>query len=253
MFCSKKLPDRPRHFLFGQAPSGSATTGRDGSIYIIRGLLGLAGVLVFITTNFFIFSIPHCRRSLSCIPFVVVCARDSYTIPASKMPPVPEWVKALKPTSPQGSELLQQERDSSNVSVDKLAELIHTKDVLDRQQKILAIMEKEKVFDKSQILSMGRVERLTASLGKAKRIQHLRKQHNWTDDEFIMANDLLSEPTPYALHASMFLVRSLFAICLWERIPVSWLINCIINCLGDPQKSVHARTSETFPRARGTL
>ncbi|EDN10338.1 predicted protein [Histoplasma mississippiense (nom. inval.)] len=139
------------------------------------------------------------------------------------MPPVPDWVKALKPTSPQGSELLQQERDSSNVSVDKLAELIHTKDVLDRQQKILAIMEKEKVFDKSQILSMGRVERLTESLGKAKRIQHLRKQHKWTDDEFIMANDLLSEPTPYALHASMFL------------------------------KSVHARTSETFPRARGTL
>ncbi|OJD11730.1 hypothetical protein AJ78_07551 [Emergomyces pasteurianus Ep9510] len=122
------------------------------------------------------------------------------------MSPVPEWVKALKPTGPQGSELLQQERDSSNISVDKLAELLRTKEVLDRQEKILAIMEKEKVFDKSQILSMGRVERLKASLEKAKRIQQLRQQYNWTFDDFVMANDLLSEPTPYGLHASMFLV-----------------------------------------------
>ncbi|EEH46893.2 uncharacterized protein PADG_02991 [Paracoccidioides brasiliensis Pb18] len=122
------------------------------------------------------------------------------------MAPIPEWVKALKPAGPQGSELLQRERDSSNVSVDKLAELLHTKAVLDRQQKILAIMKNEKVFDKSQNLSMGRVERLTASLGKAKRIQQLREQHNWTDEEFVMANNLLSEPTPYGLHASMFLV-----------------------------------------------
>ncbi|KKZ61749.1 acyl-CoA oxidase [[Emmonsia] crescens] len=122
------------------------------------------------------------------------------------MASVPEWVKALKPTGPQGSELLQQERDNSNISVDKLAELLHTKEVLNRQEKILAVMEKDSVFDKSQILSMGRVERLKASLGKAKRIQQLRKQHNWTYDEFITANDLLSEPTPYGLHASMFLV-----------------------------------------------
>ncbi|PGH02210.1 acyl-CoA oxidase [Blastomyces parvus] len=121
-------------------------------------------------------------------------------------PPVPEWVKALKPPGPQGSELLQAERDSSNVSVQKLSELVHTKEVLDRQEKILAIMEKDKVFDKSQILSMGRVERLKASLGKAKRIQQLREQYKWTDEEFIVANDLLSEPTPYGLHASMFLV-----------------------------------------------
>ncbi|PGH12076.1 hypothetical protein AJ79_04475 [Helicocarpus griseus UAMH5409] len=122
------------------------------------------------------------------------------------MAPVPEWVKALKPTGPQGSELLQKERDGSNVSVDKLAELLHTKEVLDRQQKILAIMEKESVFDKTQILSMGRPERLKASLGKAKRIHQLRQQYGWTQEEFIMANDLLGEPTPYGLHASMFLV-----------------------------------------------
>ncbi|KAK2750817.1 fatty-acyl coenzyme A oxidase [Onygenales sp. PD_40] len=122
------------------------------------------------------------------------------------MAPTPEWVKALKPTGPQGSELLQQERDSSNISVEKLSELIHTKAVLDRQEKILAVMKEEKVFDKSQILSMGRVERLKASLGKAKRLQQLRQQYNWTYEDFVMANDLLSEPTPYALHASMFLV-----------------------------------------------
>lgn len=141
------------------------------------------------------------------------------------MAPVPEWVKALKPTGPQGSELLQQERDGSNISVDKLAELLHTKEVLNRQEKILAVMEKDSVFDKSQILSMGRVERLKASLGKAKRIQQLRKQYNWTYDEFITANDLLSEPTPYGLHASMFLVRFLLQLLLPDYLAISLIIS----------------------------
>ena len=124
------------------------------------------------------------------------------------MAPTPSWVKNLKPSGPQGSELLQQERDKSDVSVDKLSELLHTKEVLDRQQRILAILESEEVFDKSQNHSMGRVERVTRSLAKAKRLRQLTEKHRWSQEDFAMANDLISEPTPYALHTSMFLVRS---------------------------------------------
>ncbi|KAK2737774.1 fatty-acyl coenzyme A oxidase [Myotisia sp. PD_48] len=122
------------------------------------------------------------------------------------MAPTPSWVKSLRPSGPQGSELLAQERAQSNVSVDKLAELLHTKEVLDMQSRILAILEAEKVFDKSQNHSMGRTERLKMSLAKAKRLQQLKVKNNWTMEEYTMANNLLSEPTPYGLHASMFLV-----------------------------------------------
>jgi acyl-CoA oxidase len=31
-------------------------------------------------------------------------------------------------------------------------------------------------------------------------------KHNWTRDEFIDANELISEPGPYGLHSSMYLV-----------------------------------------------
>ena len=124
------------------------------------------------------------------------------------MSPTPEWVKKLKPSGPQGSELLQAERDQSNVSVGKLAELLHTREVLERQKRILEILQQEKVFDKSLNNSLGRVERIKGSLAKAKRLQQLKVRHGWSQDEFVMANDLVGEPNVYGLHASMFLVST---------------------------------------------
>lgn len=120
--------------------------------------------------------------------------------------PPPDWVKALKPSGPQGSELLAAERAQSNINIDKLSELLHTKETLDRQKKLLTLLEPEKVFDKSQNHSLGRVERLQRSLAKAKRLQQLAEQNKWSMEELHAANELIGEPTPYGLHASMFLV-----------------------------------------------
>ncbi|KAK1142467.1 hypothetical protein N8T08_007829 [Aspergillus melleus] len=120
--------------------------------------------------------------------------------------PPPAWVQALKPADPQGSELLSQERAQSNVNVDRLGELLHTKEFLDRQDRLLALLQAEPVFDKSQNHTLGRTERIQKSLGKAKRLQQLAEKHNWSMEELHAANELLGEPTPYGLHASMFLV-----------------------------------------------
>jgi acyl-CoA oxidase len=122
--------------------------------------------------------------------------------------PPPAWVQALKPADPQGSDLLKQERDQSNINVDKLAELLHTKKTLDRQQQILSILQSEKVFDKSENYTLGRTEKIQRALGKAKRLQQLSVQHKWSQEDYYLANDLLGEPTPYGLHASMFLVSA---------------------------------------------
>lgn len=123
--------------------------------------------------------------------------------------PPPNWVKALKPSGPQGSELLQQERAQSNVDVERLSELLHTKETLERRASLLALLQPEKVFDKSQNHTLGRVERLQRSLAKAKRLQQLAEEHKWSMTELHAANDLIGEPTPYGLHASMFLVSRL--------------------------------------------
>lgn len=118
----------------------------------------------------------------------------------------PDWVKALKPAGQPGSELLAEERSQSNVDVDKLAELLHTRVALERQDRLLALMKNDKVFDKSQNHTLGRTERIQRALAKGKRLQQLSVQHNWNYDDFYAANELLGEPTPYGLHASMFLV-----------------------------------------------
>lgn len=66
------------------------------------------------------------------------------------MPTTPDWVKQLKPSGIQGTELLAAERASSSIPVQKLEELLHTKDVIQRRNKITDLLKSEPVFDKSQ-------------------------------------------------------------------------------------------------------
>jgi acyl-CoA oxidase len=122
------------------------------------------------------------------------------------MLPTPDWVKQLKPSGAQGHELLAAERASSNIPVQKLEELLHTKDVIQRRDAILAILKAEKVFDKSQNYFMGRTDRFERALAREKRLRILKRQHNWNDEEFRAATELIGEPGPYGLHDSMFKV-----------------------------------------------
>ena len=117
----------------------------------------------------------------------------------------PSWVKKLTPSGPQGSELLEQERAQSRLPVDRLAEFLFTKEVLARQDQVLKILRSEKVFDKSQNYFSGREERFQRALARAKRMRQLAVEHQWSQEEYQMASELISEPGPYGLHASMFL------------------------------------------------
>lgn len=118
----------------------------------------------------------------------------------------PPWVKELKPSGPQGSELLQKERNASNLDVRRLSEFIHTKEEIQRKDRILEVLTADKVFDKSQNYFAGRIDRFEMSLARAKRLRQLTVEHKWSAADFILANELLSESTPYRLHDSMFLV-----------------------------------------------
>lgn len=119
---------------------------------------------------------------------------------------VPDWVKKLSPSEPRGSDILQKERSSSSISVDKLSELVHTKEVLARQERLLSILQADPVFDKTETHSLGRVERIKRALAKGKRLHQLRQQHQWSEIDYQYASKLIGEPTPYGLHSTMFLV-----------------------------------------------
>jgi acyl-CoA oxidase len=103
-------------------------------------------------------------------------------------------------------DLIQAERDRSKISVDKLSNFLFTKEVLERQDRILAILQTEKIFDKSQNYFDGRVDKFKTALARAKRLRQLQVQHKWDRDDYMTADSLLSEPGPYGLHASMYLV-----------------------------------------------
>ncbi|KAK3170961.1 hypothetical protein OEA41_003045 [Lepraria neglecta] len=118
----------------------------------------------------------------------------------------PPWVKSLKPSGPQGSELLAQERAQSNIPVEKLSEFLFTREVLARQDKILNTLKADKVFDKSQNYFDGREGRFQTALARQKRLRQLAVRHQWTKEEYMMASELISEPGPYGLHVGMFLI-----------------------------------------------
>jgi len=125
------------------------------------------------------------------------------------MPPVnatPQWVKDLKPAGPQGTELLAKERAQSKIPVDQLSQFLFTKEGVDRKKRILQILENEKVFDKSQNYFAGRVDRFETALARAKKLRQISVKNNWSQEDRMAANDLISEPGPYGLHESMFLV-----------------------------------------------
>lgn len=122
------------------------------------------------------------------------------------MAPTPDWVKQLKPAGEGGQTTLEKERARSTVPVEKLSEFLFTKEVLERKKNVLNVLKSEKVFDKSQNYFAGRIERVETALARAKRLRNLRLKHNWSLDEYRIATELISEPGPYGLHDSMFLV-----------------------------------------------
>jgi len=124
------------------------------------------------------------------------------------MSQTPAWVKKLTPSGPQGHELLAQERAKSNLPVRKVSEFLFGRDGIEKKKRILGILEKEKVFDKSQNYFAGRTERFKTALARAKRFRQLTVQYKWSDEEILIAADLISEPGPYGLHQSMFLVSN---------------------------------------------
>ncbi len=112
----------------------------------------------------------------------------------------PAWVQALSPASPQGTEIIKAERARSDVSVDALSHFLFSEDDLARRRDILAILQREPVFDKTRNYFEGRVERFKMALARAKRLRQLQVEHGWDHMTYNLASTYLGEPGPYGLH-----------------------------------------------------
>ena len=91
----------------------------------------------------------------------------------------------LKPADPQGPDILRQERTTSGLNTPQLAQhLLHRDNFLERQARVLSIIEKHPLFNKKNLLNLARPHRYHISLARAKELRRLSLQHGWTLQDF---------------------------------------------------------------------
>lgn len=111
----------------------------------------------------------------------------------------------LRPADPQGPEILNQERANSNIDASQLARhLLHRNGFLDRQRRVLDVIEHLPVFSKRNQLNLARPERYHLALARSKELRRLTLKHGWELEDFKMAEYLVGEVAPYTLHTVMF-------------------------------------------------
>lgn len=118
---------------------------------------------------------------------------------------MPDFTDKLRPRY-DGPATLAAERARSTVDVGALSNhLLSRDDFLNRQSRIVAILQQEKLFQKNQQLNLSRPERYHLGLARAKAIRRLAAKHGWNLEDCKMAEYLVDEMSPFHLQMSMFI------------------------------------------------
>lgn len=119
------------------------------------------------------------------------------------MPPFPD---NLSPSSPTGPSILTHERQNSNVPVTELSHhLLSKNNFLQRQARILPILEKDPLFRKTKQQNLSRPERYHLGLARAKKLRRLADELGWDEGDQEMAAYLCDDVSPYMVHVAMFI------------------------------------------------
>jgi acyl-CoA oxidase len=111
----------------------------------------------------------------------------------------------LPPSDPQGSDLLAAERATATFKVSELSTFLYGDAYLKRQERLLAIIEREPAFDKTERYFRSRTERFHAALRKDHAVVTLAQKHQWSPDDIGHVDQLIDEPGPFGLHKTMFM------------------------------------------------
>ncbi|KAK3674819.1 hypothetical protein LTR78_005163 [Recurvomyces mirabilis] len=119
---------------------------------------------------------------------------------------MPDFTDNLKPSKPDGPEILAKERAQSDVPIDELAShLLSRNDFLTRQERVLRVLEKEPLFNKSKQQNLSRPERYHLGLARAKKLRRLADTHGWDAEDQSMSSYLCDDVSPYMVHYAMFI------------------------------------------------
>jgi acyl-CoA oxidase len=119
---------------------------------------------------------------------------------------MPDFTDNLKPASPTGPDILAGERSQSNVPIDELAKhLLSRNDFLNRQERVLRVLEQDSLFNKSKQMNLSRPERYHLGLARAKKLRRLQDEHHWDAEDVSMSHYLCDDVSPYMVHYAMFI------------------------------------------------
>ena len=116
-----------------------------------------------------------------------------------------DFTDQLRPQAPDGPEVLTEQRSRSNLNVDQLAEhLLFREDFLERQKRVLPVLQSHVIFSKKNQLNLARPDRYHLGLARAKAVRRLSIKHGWDNEDFKMAEYLVDEVSPFHLQHTMF-------------------------------------------------
>lgn len=118
---------------------------------------------------------------------------------------MPDFTDKLRPSQPDGPTTLAHERGQSKISVDELGRhLLSSDGFLERQARVLSIVQREPILSKEKQQNLSRPERFKLGLARAKLLRRLAGKHQWSHDDYKMAEYLVDDVSPYLLHMEMF-------------------------------------------------
>ncbi|KAJ5916641.1 hypothetical protein N7504_000656 [Penicillium tannophilum] len=119
---------------------------------------------------------------------------------------MPDFTDKLRPSQPDGPTTLAREREQSSISTEELGNhLLFSDGFLERQARILPIVQREPLLAKDKQQNLSRPERFKLGLARAKLLRRLVDQHQWNHEDYKMAEYLVSDVSPYFLHLEMFI------------------------------------------------
>lgn len=116
-----------------------------------------------------------------------------------------DFTDKLRPAAPDGPQVLAAERSRSDLNVERLAQhLLSRSDFLERQRRMVPILQSHAVFSKKNQLNLARPDRYHLGLARAKTLRRLSVKHRWSNEDFKMAEYLVDEMSPFHLQHTMF-------------------------------------------------
>lgn len=115
-----------------------------------------------------------------------------------------DFTAYLKPAGPGGDVVISRERAKSSLPVEALSKYLLGDGFLVVQYRLLAILQNDKLFSKTNQMNLSRPERYMLGLARAKKLRRLADQYLWSDEEYELAKYLVDDVSPYTLHTTMF-------------------------------------------------